>query len=165
MTQRLYRSSRNKVIGGVCGGMGDYFDIDATLIRLIAVVGALASFGAAVIAYLLIWIIVPQDFDARESGASLSEQYSPGATEPRRSSTWRVYLPGLILIGIGGLLLMRHYVFWFSFGDLWPVLLVLVGVMLITRNGRKRSAENFPPDGGAPPQPPERHEPPQGGSL
>ena len=161
MTQRLYRSSRNKVIGGVCGGMGDYFDIDATLIRLIAVVGALASFGGAVFAYILIWIIVPQDFAVRGSEEFSSEPFAD--TPRRKSSTWRVYLPGIILIGIGALLLMREYVFWFSFGDLWPVLLVLVGLVLIMRNGRNRSSDRFPPDGAAPPKPPEPHDPPYGG--
>jgi phage shock protein PspC (stress-responsive transcriptional regulator) len=159
MTQRLFRSSRNKVIGGVCGGLGDYFDVDATLIRLIAVVGAFASFGAAALGYLLIWVIVPQDFEAAEA----STVASGAPPTPRPGSKWRVYAPGIVLVVIGALLLIREYVYWFSFIDLWPILLVLIGLLLILRNGKPGPGNNRPPHGGTheSPFPPN---PPRGGS-
>lgn len=56
--KRLYRSSRDKMLGGVCSGIGEYFDVDPTLIRLgviIAVFGA----GAGLLAYLIAWVIIP----------------------------------------------------------------------------------------------------------
>ena len=158
MTQRLYRSSRNKVIGGVCGGLGDYFDVDATRIRLIAVVGAFASFGAAALGYLLIWIIVPQDFEAPEASTVV-----PGAPViPRPWSKWRVYLPGIVLVAIGALLLFREYVYWFNLVDLWPILLILVGLMLILRNGKSGFGNTNPPAGRTN-ESPFSTNPPQGG--
>ena len=60
MTKKLYRSKTNKMIGGVCGGLGDFFELDPTLIRLGAVVLVLAA-GAGILAYLIAWIIVPVD--------------------------------------------------------------------------------------------------------
>lgn len=143
MTRRMYRSNSNKVIGGVCGGMGEYFDVDPTLLRLIAVVGALATGGLIILAYLLAWIILPQPFPGQPTA-----EFTPAAPRPR--SRWGTYLPGLILVVIGGLLLLREYVYWFSFHDLWPILLVLLGLILILRNGRTseptRTSGEPPPD-------------------
>ncbi|MEW5796062.1 MAG: PspC domain-containing protein [Candidatus Zixiibacteriota bacterium] len=58
MTKKLYRSRTNKMIGGVCGGLGDFFELDPTLIRLGAVLLVLAA-GAGILAYIIAWIIVP----------------------------------------------------------------------------------------------------------
>lgn len=60
MERRLYRSDTNKMVAGVCGGIGEYFDIDPTLIRLAWVVISipLAFFGG-IIAYIVAAIIIP----------------------------------------------------------------------------------------------------------
>ncbi|MFA5944401.1 MAG: PspC domain-containing protein [Candidatus Thermoplasmatota archaeon] len=55
------RSSSNKVIAGVCGGLARYFGMDPTLARILWVVLTLVSFGAGLIGYLLIWLLVPQE--------------------------------------------------------------------------------------------------------
>lgn len=57
-SKRLYRSRQDRMIGGVCGGLGDYFDIDPTVIRLLFVFGTLLG-GPGVIAYLILLVIVP----------------------------------------------------------------------------------------------------------
>jgi len=59
--KRLYRSTTNRKIAGVCGGMGDYFDTDPTVIRIIAVVllfvtGLVPLF----LAYLVLWVVIPE---------------------------------------------------------------------------------------------------------
>lgn len=59
MTKKLYRSRTNKMIAGVCAGLGDFFELDPTLIRLGMVVLVLAA-GVGVLAYIVAWIIVPQ---------------------------------------------------------------------------------------------------------
>jgi phage shock protein C len=60
MDKKLYRSDTNKMIAGVCGGIGDYFNIDPTIIRLVWVLLSIpmAVFGG-VIAYILAAIIIP----------------------------------------------------------------------------------------------------------
>ena len=60
-TKRLYRSGRNAMIAGVCGGLAEYFNIDPTLVRLAFVLLAFATgFFPALLLYLILWIIVPR---------------------------------------------------------------------------------------------------------
>jgi phage shock protein C len=57
---KLYRSSSEKMLGGVCGGLADFFGLDVTVIRLIFVLLAILG-GHGVLIYLLLWIIAPQE--------------------------------------------------------------------------------------------------------
>ena len=58
-TKKLYRSKKNRVIGGVCGGIAEYVNADSTLIRLIWVLATLL-WGAGLFAYIIAWIIIPE---------------------------------------------------------------------------------------------------------
>ena len=60
--KKLYRSRENRMLGGVCGGLGEYFDIDPTLVRVLFVFGAFLGIpGALVLVYLVMLILVPQE--------------------------------------------------------------------------------------------------------
>ena len=59
MSRRLYRSRTESVIGGVCGGLGEYFNIDPTFIRIIAVLLIFPD-GIGILAYLIAWVIIPR---------------------------------------------------------------------------------------------------------
>ena len=59
MDKRLYRSRESRMSAGVCGGLGEYFDMDPTMVRLIVVAAALAA-GSGLLAYILAWIIIPE---------------------------------------------------------------------------------------------------------
>ena len=58
--KKFYISNTDKKIGGVCGGIGEYFEKDPTLIRIIFILIILLSFGLGVIAYILFWMIIPR---------------------------------------------------------------------------------------------------------
>lgn len=58
--KRLYRSTTNKVLAGVCGGLGEYFNVDPTLIRVGFILLALPGGLPGIIPYLILWIVVPQ---------------------------------------------------------------------------------------------------------
>jgi phage shock protein C len=58
--KRLYRSRSERMLGGVCGGLGGYFSVDPTIVRLLWVLFSLAG-GAGVLAYLIAWIIIPDE--------------------------------------------------------------------------------------------------------
>ncbi|MGO9481356.1 MAG: PspC domain-containing protein, partial [Candidatus Kryptoniota bacterium] len=60
MERRLFRSRKNKIIAGVAGGLGEYFDIDPVFVRVIFVVATLAG-ASGLLAYIILWIVVPQD--------------------------------------------------------------------------------------------------------
>lgn len=58
--KRLTRSKTNKKLLGVCGGIGEYFNIDPTLVRLLWVIAGL-SFGFGILAYLICAIVMPEE--------------------------------------------------------------------------------------------------------
>ncbi len=64
MQKRLYRSRGNRMLAGVCGGLADYFNIDPTIVRVIAVIFLVAFNIAAVIAYLILIFVVPLEGSA-----------------------------------------------------------------------------------------------------
>ena len=66
--KRVYRSRLDRMVGGVCGGLGEYFEVDPTLIRLLFVLGTLAG-GPGVIAYLILLVVVPLEPVAAASTA------------------------------------------------------------------------------------------------
>jgi len=59
MENRIYLSETNKKIGGVCGGIGEYFNIDPTVVRLAWVIFSFFG-GAGIVAYLIAWAIIPR---------------------------------------------------------------------------------------------------------
>jgi phage shock protein C len=130
MARRLYRSNTTKVIGGVCGGFGEYFEVDPVLIRIIAVILAMAN-GVGLIAYLVAWVIIPK----RPLGMEV-EGDPP-------DSAWYRYLPGIILIAIGVIILARQYWYWFDLGDMWPILIILVGLGLIFIKGTRDNGDSM----------------------
>lgn len=96
-SQRLRRSQDERMLGGVCGGLGEYFDVDPVLMRLVFVAGALLSGGLVVVLYVVLWILMPKQGDeatgraarwrrnaeeiraeARRLGADVREAVDPG---------------------------------------------------------------------------------------
>ncbi|MEF8833181.1 MAG: PspC domain-containing protein [Candidatus Thermoplasmatota archaeon] len=59
--KRLYRSGKDKFLGGVCGGIGEYFGIDPMIVRIIWVILAIASLGTALLVYIILWIFIPRN--------------------------------------------------------------------------------------------------------
>ena len=57
-TKKLYRSQSERWFAGVCGGLGNYFGIDPTLVRVLFVIFAL-TFGSGFLIYLVLWLIIP----------------------------------------------------------------------------------------------------------
>lgn len=59
MEKRFYLSETDKKIGGVCGGLAEYFDVDPLIVRIIFVVLVL-GYGTGLLAYLLLWLLAPK---------------------------------------------------------------------------------------------------------
>ena len=77
MAKQLVRSKTDCMLGGVCGGLGAYFDFDPNLIRLLFVILAVAP-GIGIPAYIALWLLVPE---ASQEDTSLSERIRDGAEE------------------------------------------------------------------------------------
>jgi len=88
MQPRLVRSRTDKIIAGVCGGLGDYFSVDPVIVRLIFVLVTLTS-GAGLPIYILLWILMPRSsapwpgYD--QSYTAYSQQAQPSAFEPAQT--------------------------------------------------------------------------------
>lgn len=130
MAKRLYRSRKDSTIGGVCGGLGEYFNIDPTFIRIVAVLLIFAD-GIGIWGYLIAWIVMPRR--PLEEGAA--------AEEPREKAeyaSWNKYIPGAILIALGVFFIIRQHYWWWDIERFWPLLLIIFGVFLLLRLGRSQ---------------------------
>ena len=132
--KRLYRSREDSFLMGVCGGLGKYFDMDSNPIRLAFVLLA-AWNGLGVLLYLATVIIVPEE--PVPEAASLPQPSTPALDETRR-----VRMLGWLLILAGAFLLLRNYpVFRPIIQDpVFPIILILGGLVLLFMRGRSRSA-------------------------
>ena len=59
--KRLLRSKSDRMLGGVCGGVAAYLGIDSTLLRILVVVGTVIGFGSLLLAYIIGWILIPEE--------------------------------------------------------------------------------------------------------
>ncbi|HEY7814606.1 MAG TPA: PspC domain-containing protein [Nakamurella sp.] len=116
--RRLLRSRSDRVLGGVCGGLGRYLNVDPVLLRIAAVALALSG-GAGVIAYIVAWIVIPED----------TGEEPPGPPAPAHRHGIAVAV-GAGLIALGALLVLRDVLPWFGW-VFWPVVVVGVGVLVL----------------------------------
>lgn len=135
--KRLYRSRRDRVIAGVCGGVGEYLSVDPVVVRIVWVLLALLG-GSGILAYIVGIILIPEN--PEEEG---NEHSAPKKMSRTTSQTiW-----GVVLIGIGLLILLsKLHVFHFfsphfweiSWGIIFPVFLIIVGVIVLTRYNKRQ---------------------------
>lgn len=152
---RLTRSKTDRVLGGVCGGLGEYLGLDPNLVRVFFVLLALGE-GAGVMLYLLLWILLPveqeavEDLGASAAGAAskigsrartFGVEISETATRPSPAIFRWV---GVTMVLLGGFFLLRNldivWLRWLDLDVLWPALLILAGVAVILRRGEINAA-------------------------
>lgn len=152
MEKRLFRSRENKMVAGVCGGLGEYFEIDPTIVRLLFALLVLAN-GMGVLAYVAMWIIVPEEGEttapasaetakagadqmarkAQEVGAGVKQAIDSNRVEP-------AIIAGVVLIGLGAFFLLQNlnvwWLGWVSTKLFWPGVLIAIGLVLLLRRGK-----------------------------
>ena len=124
--KRLQRDLQNKVLGGVCSGLGNYFDMDATFWRVLFFV--LFLFGCSgLLIYVILWIAMPAaKFDP--TAQAVVQDASANDTQKKKNSNMAA---GLTLIGIGIICLIARYVPQINWRTAWPILLIVLGIILI----------------------------------
>ncbi len=152
MKGKLYRSRTNVMVGGVCGGLGQYLGIDPTLVRLFFVLLALGN-GAGILIYLILWIVLPVEgqpegttFEetARAGGDEIGQKAREMADDVRRAvsqpNPQAAVLIGAALVLLGVVFLIDNlnlpWLSWLDLGTLWPALLILGGAVLIWRRAK-----------------------------
>lgn len=145
---RLYRSSTNKVLGGVAGGLAEYHQIDPVIVRLIFVLLTLFA-GGGVLIYIVLWIVLPQQEIKTINNENVNSMEQEKTNQPTQQNEeccghkhhgklWG----GVILITLGLLFILDSFVPGANFGDLWPIILVVIGAMMIYKHCNKPQKNN-----------------------
>lgn len=155
MAARLERSTTNKVVAGVCGGLGEYLQVDVTLVRWFFAVGTLITGGLGFLGYVALVVLMPLPGGlapfVKNSGATTSaiegaSTSDPAVTAPiasppadpeaaeRRRATF-----GLVLIALGAIFLFGNAgIFRIVRWDLaWPLVLIAIGALLLAQRVRR----------------------------
>lgn len=133
---KLYRSESNRVIAGVCGGLADYFGIDATILRVIFVFITLFG-GSGIILYVILWVVVPSE----TTKTTNSEDHIKENVEELKEKSKKLAggdtktLLGIAIIIMGLALLLENLgVFVFRFiWRLWPIFIIIVGLSILNK--------------------------------
>jgi phage shock protein C len=166
--KRLYKSRKDKMIAGVCGGLAEYFDVDPVLVRILFVIFTFIG-GFAVIAYIVGMIIMPFPVTETTASGSAAPSSPPPAAETgaaadtgqpqpapstaaapaSKTKTTGALVFGIILVVIGAFFLMRNipflrdYYWWFRwhFSDfLVPGIFIIFGIALLVHGSRKKES-------------------------
>ncbi len=135
--QRLERIINDRVLGGVCSGLGYYLNIDPTIIRLIFCISFFV-FGIGLFVYIILWIAMPAN---NEGKASVSKEGSENENiqNRRQASSGNGNMTiGIILIALGILLLACNFIPTLSLRKLWPFAIVAIGITLIVNALKKK---------------------------
>ncbi len=147
-TNRLTRSRSDYMIGGVCGGLGRYFKVDPTLVRLIFVLLTLAG-GSGVLIYFILWIVIPREdmvdvqnnLDSQEFSRRANMMGQEMQQMVTRPNTRAVQFIGGALVLLGVVYLIQNlnipWLAWFNDRLLWPILIIGVGALLLSRAFRR----------------------------
>ena len=152
MQKRLMRSRRDRMVAGVCGGVGEYLQTDPSVVRLGWVLFALLG-GAGFLLYVLAWIIIPERSSQQSPPAGSEDEIQSAETGGRsiRDEGEGVKLLGLIMVIVGGVLLIDRLVI-VSLRRWWPLFLVIFGIFLLFRDdkngGTLSERENVEPRDG-----------------
>ncbi len=141
--RKLSRNSMNKVIGGVCSGLAEFFGLDVALVRIAFVIAFLfASFGFWL--YIILWIVLPEGQRTIDNGQQTSDwgqqtadigQQSESVTKPE--SKVKSIFAGSLVILIGLLFLVNNFIPINWVWKLWPLILVAIGVVMIVTSSKK----------------------------
>ena len=135
--KQLYRSSDNKIIAGVCGGLAEYFGWDPTIVRVLFVV-LLWPNGLALFIYLLLAIVIPAKndlVDPRRSVQQMAQGLKQTVRQVKLGSSRNVLAIFLVMVGL--ILLIRNfvpgYLNWFNLSVAFYLLIIGLGFYIILK--------------------------------
>lgn len=143
--KKLYRSKTNSVIAGVAGGLGKFLDTDPIVFRLLFLASLLFG-GVGIVVYLVMWLIIPADStkgiiideESLHQGAEEMKQKASKLKEDvdefvSTSGSKKVF--GVVILILGSVLLLSNLgiIRVFDIFRFWPLLLILLGIILISK--------------------------------
>ncbi len=163
MEKKLQRDVNSRMVAGVAAGLAEYFDIDPSWVRVGFVLATLG--GGGLLAYIILWIVMPKKrlsfydsstVDYTPPGPPLYERpkYGPGHPEFVAKENRSKLIAGMILVVIGMCFLIRQFgllPYWFSFHKLWPLALIIPGILILSRTVSSDNRPKFTPPADAKP--------------
>jgi|SRR3989304_4150264 len=144
-TTKLYRSEKDRIVGGVCAGLGEFFQIDSSVIRLIFVLITIFG-GGGLLLYLILWLIVPSKGSASEI---TKENINKNADEMKAKAKefaedFKINTKGMnsrqlfgVVILVFGILLLLGNLNIFNFNFLWKffpaAIIIILGIVILKR--------------------------------
>jgi phage shock protein PspC (stress-responsive transcriptional regulator) len=146
MDNRLFRSSTDKMLGGVCAGLGTYLRIDVTIVRLFFVVLTMAG-GFGPLLYLILWIVLPveghvfqgktPEFDGedfKDRAGMVRDDFVNAVRSPNQNT---IRFIGIALVLAGGFMILKQFniswLSWLNSGVVWAALILIAGIALLVR--------------------------------
>ena len=155
---RLNRSRSDRMIAGVCGGLGKYFSVDATIVRLVFLL-LLIFGGAGFLLYLILWIVVPDEQRlgaspqdvihantqelgqaASDFGKSMGQAVGSSSGDVTQSAARNGPLIFAVILIFLGIWFLLQNLFHIDLGQFWPIVLIIIGLALLIPAMRKPSA-------------------------
>ena len=146
MSGRLERSRTNRVIGGVCGGLGEYLDIDPTFVRVVMVILGISGIG--ILIYIALLVLMPQPGEVAPFVRPVGDATAPldptmplapqavadPATVDRRRSAL-----GVLLVAVGAIFLLGNLGLFrgLDWKYVWPLVVIALGVYLVAQRTRR----------------------------
>jgi phage shock protein PspC (stress-responsive transcriptional regulator) len=146
------------MIAGVCGGLGKYFSVDATIVRLVFLL-LLIFGGAGFLLYLILWIVVPDEQRlgaspqdviqanpqemgqaAGDFGKSMGQAVGASGGDVAQSAARNGPLIFAVILIFLGIWFLLQNLFHIDLGQLWPIVLIIIGLALLIPAMRKPSA-------------------------
>lgn len=149
MEKKLQRDESNKVLAGVAAGLAEYFDIDVMWIRLIFLLMVIMGFSG-VLVYLILWIVVPAKpyFNTFNTDYRVDEQAPvdiTGSMPVNRPKSKAMPVLGVFFVALGLYFLFEEFGYvpdWFDISKLWPIILIVLGLVFILSPGRTSKVKN-----------------------
>ncbi len=148
MNKRILRSRRQKVLGGVAGGLAQYFGIDPVIVRVLFVIFTIFH-GIGLLLYIILWVVIPEEpFEVAYNINPQANNAQPGSENldptfqfdanaiPEKKGSGRI-IAGSILIIIGLLFFADNFIYAFDFFDIVPFVVLILGGLLIFSSLKK----------------------------
>jgi len=156
--KKLYRSKTDRIIFGICGGLGEYFEIDPLIVRILFILLSLTG-GSGIVVYIILAFIMPEEGgvkakvekpkadktkDADEVVDETKEKAQPLVKEIKVNKNWIFNVRNIIgsVIILIGLNILFEQVFsfspfaWINWGVIWALVIVIIGSKIILGNNK-----------------------------
>lgn len=160
MEKKLTRNEQEKTVAGVCAGLAEYFETDVTWIRIAFVLAVLAGFSG-VLAYIILWIVVPAkpytpnygqfnaDYRVYENAAPGGPVNDPTFSHipyPKKKKGNGGAIVGVVFVIFGAFFMLDEFdivPYWFEFHKLWPLVFIIPGLMMLSNANKKSWKEEW----------------------